>query len=172
MKSIAFLAVLLALTLGVSPVPALAQEKGVAPPAKAATITGPASVRDGDSLFVLGREVRLSGVDAPEWDQKCAGPDGKPWLAGQEAAAWLRSRLDGQTVSCVTETMDRYHRAISTCFLGGENVNETLVREGWAVAYTRYSIRYVPAEDAAKAEGRGIWRGRCDPPEAWRRSGK
>ena len=34
------------------------------------SITGKAYVTDGDGIRVAGQEVRLAGLDAPEWDQK------------------------------------------------------------------------------------------------------
>jgi endonuclease YncB( thermonuclease family) len=44
-----------------------------------------------------------------------------------------------------------------------------MVRQGWAVAYTRYSLRYVPDELIARFADRGIWFGDFTTPEDWRR---
>ena len=35
------------------------------------SIIGTARVLDGDSLKISGKEIRLMGIDAPEFDQKC-----------------------------------------------------------------------------------------------------
>ena len=43
----------------------------------ARTITGKAYVTDGDGIRVARQEVRLTGLDAPEWDQK-ASPEKSP----------------------------------------------------------------------------------------------
>ena len=40
------------------------------------TITGKAYVTDGDGIRVARKEVRLAGLDAPEWDQKAKHQDG------------------------------------------------------------------------------------------------
>lgn len=40
------------------------------------TITGKAYVTDGDGIRVARTEVRLAGLDAPEWDQKAKHQDG------------------------------------------------------------------------------------------------
>jgi endonuclease YncB( thermonuclease family) len=39
--------------------------------ARAASLTGPANVIDGDTIVVSGRHVRLYALDAPEIDQTC-----------------------------------------------------------------------------------------------------
>lgn len=94
-------------------------------------------------------------------------------MAGQEAAAWLRSVVTSKIAACKVETRDRYRRFVSTCYVYGVgNVNEALVRAGWAFAYTRYSDRYVEAEYAARYEKAGIWAGKCLFPEDWRASNK
>ncbi len=49
------------------------------------------------------------------------------------------------------------------------NVNARLVYEGWALAYRRYSKKYVPEEDEAKAAKRGMWAGEFVAPWDWRR---
>ena len=43
-------------------------------PAPPATITGKAYVTDGDGLRVSGYEIRLSALDAPEYDQRAMHP--------------------------------------------------------------------------------------------------
>jgi endonuclease YncB( thermonuclease family) len=143
----------------------------VVTPALAADLTGLAQVVDGDSLVVQGRQVRLSGIDAPEWGQKCQ-KGGKDWMAGQAAAAYLKSLAEGRSVSCVSEGVDKYKRQIATCYLDGVDLNDRIVRAGWAIAYRRYSERYVPAEAEAKQAGLGIWQGECGSPEVWRHSEK
>jgi endonuclease YncB( thermonuclease family) len=54
------------------------------------------------------------------------------------------------------------------CYAGGENINDRLVREGWALDYRKYSTYYLDAEAAAKRAGAGIWRGDFTPPWEWR----
>ena len=132
-----------------------------------ATVTGLAAVKDGDSIVIQGREIRLHGIDAPELGQACRLA-GRKWMAGLEATTWLGSRLAGRPVSCAHKTYDRYRRSVATCHVAGVNLNEAIVRAGWAMAYRQYSRLYVDAEAAAKAAGVGIWRGDCDPPWEWR----
>ena len=45
-----------------------------------------------------------------------------------------------------------------------------MVRNGWSVAYRKYSIAYVADEDLARAEGANIWSGVFDMPWEWRKA--
>ena len=139
----------------------------ITPTLAADPITGRIQMKDADSAYVAGKEIRLQGVDAPEWSQVCS-LDGKDWKAGQDATAWARSFVGDGWASCVVETRDRYGRYIATCMVDGQNLNEALVRAGWAFAYRHYSERYVSAETAAKDAARGIWAGDCQAPWDWR----
>jgi endonuclease YncB( thermonuclease family) len=53
-------------------------------------------------------------------------------------------------------------------YIGGENLNERVVREGWALDFRRYSTDYLDAEAEAKRVGAGIWRGEFTLPWEWR----
>jgi endonuclease YncB( thermonuclease family) len=138
--------------------------------APATEVAGPAQVADADTIAVAGRIIRLHGVDAAELRQTCRRQDSSAWPCGQMAAAALALRLGGETVRCRLLGTDRFHRALGRCWAGGDEINAWLVREGWAVAYTRYSWRYLPQQAMAWWEGRGLWQGSFDTPEEWRRS--
>ena len=131
---------------------------------------GRARVIDGDSLYVNGVKVRLHGIDAPEYRQTCR--DGKGWrrACGKMAAAHLRRLVRGAIVHCRRVSTDRYHRMVAVCKVNGEDIGRRMVRDGWAVAYVRYSRAYVADERAARAARRGIWRWRFVPPHVWRRA--
>ncbi len=132
-------------------------------------LVGRASIIDGDTIEIQGKRIRLFGIDAPESRQVCQDEDGHDYRCGQRATSALSNRIGGQTVSCDQRDIDRYGRIVAVCQAGGEDLNGWLVSEGLAVAYTRYSVRYVPAEIRARFTGRGIWAGDFMEPEAWRR---
>lgn len=137
--------------------------------AKMVVLTGVASVIDGDTLEVHGQRVRLHGIDAPESDQPCIGPDLKPWRCGQKAALALADRIGRDAVVCRRVATDRYGRAVATCQENGQDLNAWMVSQGWAVAYRQYALDYVAAENEARAAGRGIWSSRFEMPWDWRR---
>jgi endonuclease YncB( thermonuclease family) len=137
------------------------------PPARA-DFGGVAVVHDADTLTIAGRRVRLDGVDAPETRQSCER-SGFTWPCGLDATAALQGFLRGQPLRCTDNGRDQYGRVLAHCWLGEQDVGAWLVREGWAVAYRRYSDRYVAQENAARRDGRGLWGGRFEMPEEWRR---
>ena len=134
----------------------------------AQTVTGRASVTDGDTLEIRDVDIRLHGIDAPESAQSCLD-DGQRWPCGRRSANALHAKIDRGTVRCEGRDRDRYGRLIAVCYVGGTDINAWLVRNGWALAYRRYSRDYVPEERQAQAEGAGIWRGKFVPPWDWRR---
>ena len=69
---------------------------------------------------------------------------------------------------CLVQDTDRYGRAVSLCEAGVKDINYGVFRNGWAVAYTRYSRDYEQAEAEARAEKCGIFAGSFIPPEDWR----
>lgn len=130
-------------------------------------IAGVASVIDGDTIEIHGQSIRLDGVDAPESSQRC-DIDGRAWRCGQVAANALADHIGRKAVTCHQRSRDRYGRAVALCTVAGENVSAWLVREGWALAFRKYSLAYVDDETAAKAAKRGLWRGTFIPPWEWR----
>lgn len=138
-----------------------------APTFASAEMIGVASVIDGDTISIHGQSIRLDGIDAPESSQLC-GLDGKPWKCGQAAANALADHIGRKTVICYEQSRDRYGRPIASCTVAGMNVSAWVVREGWALAFRKYSRAYVDDEAAAKAAKRGIWRGTFIPPWEWR----
>lgn len=111
---------------------------------------------DGDSLEIDGRSVRLFGIDAPEFDQNCQ-KDGADWRCGQAAKDQLAAMVAGQRVECVGQGTDPHKRLLAICSIGGDQLNQAMVEQGWALAYRQFSDAYVPAELHARAQGLGIW---------------
>lgn len=130
-------------------------------------LMGAAQAIDGDSLRLLGEELRLEGIDAPEYRQSCATkPDGRPVACGQAARRALQAMLARGLVHCEIGKADRYGRGLARCRLGDTDIAATLVREGHAVAHGAYRAE----QKAAQVEGRGLWALDFQPPEQWRRA--
>ena len=117
---------------------------------------------------ISGTKVRLSGIDTPERKKTCRKAS-VSWRCGYEATKTLRGSTYTNEARCVGDTKDRYGRLIADCFVDGYNINARLVYEGMALAYRRYSKKYVPEEDEAKAAKRGMWAGEFVAPWDWRR---
>ena len=97
-------------------------------------------VYDGDTItvdidlgfftWIKGQTIRLTGIDAPEirGDER---PDG---LISANA---LRVRILDKEVILATQkdSKGKYGRWLATVYLGGENINQWLLDEGYAKPY-------------------------------------
>ena len=134
-----------------------------------ADITGKPRVVDGDTLHINQTKIRLHGIDAPEMKQECYRVDGSPYRCGEAATDALRVLIGADPVRCEGDTLDRYKRLIAICYSGTVNLNAEIVRQGWVLAYRRYSKDYISAEKEAQQAQRGVWAGGFELPWEWRR---
>ena len=142
------------------------------PESAPARMTGAARVLDADTLALRGQRVRLEGIDAPETHQACRR-NGRRYQCGVAATQALRRRIGGQAVDCAIGGQDRYGRLLAICQTAdGTELNGWLVEQGWALAYRRFSGRYVPQEERAQAARVGLWAGEFIPPWAWRQGAR
>ncbi len=132
---------------------------------------------DGDSLEINNNKIRLFGIDAPEKKQICK----KPYLiisflnfqrnyeCGLMAINELKKFINNRIIKCISESKDRYNRYLSICYLKNKDINSWLVKNGYAIAYRRYSKKYVLEEQYAEKNKLGIWQGTFQNPEEWRK---
>jgi len=134
-----------------------------------ARLFGDARVIDADTLEIDGHRVRLDGIDAPENGQMCRrnGQRYRCWAAAtNELLRWI----GGEWVDCAVSGQDRYGRLLAVCHTAdGTDLNGRMVEQGQALAYRRYSTRYVAHEERAKAAQTGLWGGAFVQPWEWRR---
>ena len=125
---------------------------------------------DGDSIQLSdGTIIRLHGIDAPELEQSCY-TNNKKWKCGRQSRQKLRTFIKNKQITCELIEKDKYNRNIEGCSVDGKSIGEYMVENGWAVAYTRYSDKYLQAELRAKRNKLGIWSADCFiEPEKWRR---
>ena len=135
-------------------------------------------VIDGDSLEINNNKIRLFGIDAPEKKQTCKKPYliifflnfQRDYKCGQMATNELKNFINNRTIRCISESKDRYNRYLSTCYIKKIDINSWLVKNGYAVAYKKYSRKYILEEQHAKKNELGIWKGTFQNPEEWRRN--
>lgn len=143
----------------------------ISPVAAAQSVSGPATAIDGDSLRVSGVEVRLFGIDAPEGKQTC-DREGRVWACGEAAAQQLRDLVAGKRVDCRGQGRDTYGRVLAVCSAGYDELNKTMVEQGWATAFRKYSETYVASETRAKQVKLGIWSSTFVLPEDYRQANR
>ncbi len=135
--------------------------------APAVAVTGQAVVVDGDTMDVAGERIRLWGIDAPESRQTCLR-EREPYACGQMATDHLRSLLGQREVDCTPRAKDRYGRTVAVCRFEGIDLGAAMVKDGWALAFVRYSRDYVGEENEARQARRGMWSGAFALPWEWR----
>lgn len=125
-------------------------------------------VIDGNTLHNGKRKVFLYGIDAPELEQTCL-KDQKVWKCGLLAKRHLRDLIRFQPVECKIDKIDKLNRYLSTCYVRGRNINQKMVRDGWATAYSKHTKRYAKDEEEAKYDRIGIWTSLFHDFESWRK---
>lgn len=110
---------------------------------------------DGDGIRVARQEIRLAGLDAPEWDQRAKHQDGYWFNHGKRVKSALIKEIGGKHVTVSVEGTDRFGRLLGTVICEGGDIGEWLVREGHAIA--AYSERYRHVEREARQAKRGMW---------------
>ena len=140
-------------------------------------ITGFAKVIDGDTIKINSKKIRLYGIDAPEKKQKCKKTYltisfmsfTKDYMCGEVSTQKLIKKINKQKLNCNILDVDRYKRLIGECFKRNINLNSWMVSNGYAVAYRKYSKKYVSDEINAKNNKLGIWQGKFEMPWDYRR---
>ena len=130
---------------------------------------GDIRVVDGDTIHKGSKKFRLEGIDAPETRQSCLY-QGKTWFCGRAATSALEKKIEAaKTIKCEGDEKDSYGRVIAICYADSQDLNAWMVKNGWALAYIKYSKKYLKEQQYAKKKGLGIWKGQFVAPWDWRR---
>ncbi len=81
----------------------------------------------------------------------------------------LVQKIGNKPVICISLGKDKYKRYLARCLKGNIDLNRWMVRNGYAVAYRKYSTLYIIDENFAKEEKLGLWKGTFIKPEKWRK---
>ena len=69
----------------------------------------------------------------------------------------LTKKIGDETPKCIREGKDFFGRTLAECFVNGESLSAYLVRSGYALAYRKYSDKFIKDEEFAKANKLGMW---------------
>ena len=133
-------------------------------------LEGTAKALDGDSLRLGEVEIRLLGLDAPEYRQTCIGKDGAEWSCGIEARnALARILKNSNPLRCVGDGVDKFGRQLARCETSdGKDVTAEMLRLGFAVSNDAFFGHYAKAQSEARDQKRGIWQGSFENPRDYR----
>ncbi|MBT91839.1 MAG: nuclease [Candidatus Pelagibacter sp.] len=145
-------------------------------------ISGKTRVIDGDSIAINEKKIRLFGIDAPELGLTCS-IGSNLYYCGKISKEAMKKYVEGKIINCSYTELDKYRRILAICrldcFFWGDDpdcakfsLNRYMVHSGNALAYKRYSKRYLSSEQWAKNNKLGIWQGDFENPEEWRKKDK
>ena len=96
-------------------------------------LRGIPEVIDGDTLELRGRQLRLTGVDAPELAQRCR-LETRLYDCGQVARSALLDLTAGAEVVCRLLDADTPEPTPALCTAAGYDLSEGMTYTGWALA--------------------------------------
>ena len=112
-------------------------------------------VSDGDTITVRGKDgekkIRFYGVDAPESSQSY----------GTESKKFLTDNISGKKLKIKKISVDRYSREVSIVYAENVNINEFMLKEGYAWWYRDYAkdeAVYEALEREARNSKKGLWK--------------
>lgn len=96
-------------------------------------------VYDGDSITTVFKyngeyrkwACRMSGIDTPELRNSCTVEK----IEAMKARDFLKDMIFGKVVEIRCGDFDKYGRLLVTIYLDEINVNDLLIKDGYAVAY-------------------------------------
>lgn len=135
--------------------------------ASAEEFSGTGRAIDGDSLFVGGREVRLFGIDAPEYRQACR-IGWSNWSCGADAAAALRTIIATHQLTCKAVDRDVYGRTVAICRAGAVDLATAMLEKGMAISLDNAPAEYTAAASHSRLSRAGIWASEFEAPAAYR----
>ena len=132
-------------------------------------LSNQSQVIDGNSIKDSNIHIILYGIDALELHQECKDSHGKNWQCGRMAKQRLQNLLRDKKVRCDVKSIDLYKRKLATCYIGKKDINQCMVKDGYALAYIKYSNKYELDEEYAINNNKGIWDGDFQEPEHYRK---
>lgn len=121
-------------------------------------------VLDGDTFEANGQRYRIAEIDAPEISQQF----------GNESKSHLQSLILHKRVSIKTESIDRYNRKIVKVYAEENYIAESIVKNGFAWFYERYSnnSKLRNLEKSARQNKKGLWKYNSVNPYQYRKLNK
>lgn len=128
-------------------------------------------IKDGDTI-VIGNlfNARLYGIDIPESKQKCLDKNNNQYNCGIKAKKYSEKLITNKNITCIYNGNEKYGRFLFVCENNKHNINQEMVRNGWALSY--FNDEYKTDEEYAKQNKFGIWQGSFERHKIWRRNNK
>src|SRR5437899_12070890 len=103
----------------------------------ATEVVGIPRIIDGDTVEIASTRIRLLGIDAPESDQVCLTQNREAWSCGISSRDGLLKHFGKSEWICRATSKDRYGRLLAKCTVNGQDVQQWMIRNGWALSFVR-----------------------------------
>lgn len=101
--------------------------------------------------------IRFAQVEPLSLEAICDSAQ-KSWPCGRSGRSALRRLIRGRTISCQGLTRIGENEVSGRCTVASTDINQWLVRYGWARPLDASGKPYDSALEMARREGRGQWR--------------
>ncbi|MDO8879112.1 MAG: hypothetical protein Q7V40_23800, partial [Pseudolabrys sp.] len=113
-------------------------------------------VGNDNTLLTDQHAIELYGVNILPRNQICTYSSGERWACGQRTYIALLNILGAATVDCRPQQENQPR--IVVCHLGGRDIAELMLREGWATLANGVTEQhYMDAATAASTNKNGMW---------------
>lgn len=136
--------------------------------ASARDISGVPKIQNAELISIANARIRLLGIDVPALQQLCLDAKGAHWTCGVAARDALVQHAGKRPWTCHITRVDRHGRFLATCKIDGEDVQQWLVRNGWALTAGQHGRAYDGDQKTAQAGKAGLWQGAFIAPSDWR----
>jgi endonuclease YncB( thermonuclease family) len=103
--------------------------------------------------------ITLADITARDAKATCKDAKGRAWRCGEAGRVALMRLIRTRAVSCVLPQGGEQNAFAARCSVAGTDLSTWVVRQGWANAKAPAPKAIADAEDAAKKDKAGIWRG-------------
>jgi endonuclease YncB( thermonuclease family) len=103
--------------------------------------------------------ITLADISTRDAKATCKDAKGRSWRCGEAGRVALTRLIRTRAVSCLLPEGGEQRAFTARCSIAGTDLSTWVVREGWANPKDRAEKALADAEDAAKKDKAGLWRG-------------
>lgn len=126
-------------------------------------------VFSGHLFRIKNHFIKLYAIDSPDTNQSCIDRQGAVYPCGKMAKNKLKQLIFNKQVNCALVATDGMNNYVATCKMGDYDVGAVMVSSGWAVANRESTSVYIPYENEARMQKKGLWEGKFMAPWTFRR---
>lgn len=126
----------------------------------------------GDTFVMQGYVFKLYAIASPLREQRCTWSNGMDYECGTVSAQKLKEFIENDPVTCRVMSINKKGEVLAACSIKDAEGNSMdlgayMVEEGWAIALPAINPIYVPYQERAQQNQKGLWAGTFLAPWEW-----